>query len=1376
MSKPIITSPNFRLRAVALAASCSLLLVGCGGGSGSSSSGTTEPEPPRQDNLAAIEAAKTTLTLTQNAFTELPADATDQQKLEAQQAIHTAATQLIATLRSHDGSQEDITAAETVRDAAEAMVTDLTAKIAEAERIHNENLAAINPARTALTDAQSAYAALPADATDQQKLEAQRAIHTAATQLIATLRSHDGSQEDITAAETVRDAAQGMVTELETKIARDMEEAERMQMIADQTQVITDALTELNTALAALSATDPTAEQVQAVSDARAALQAAVTAGTLVPAQSKVDAQVAIATSKIEIDNANRRIQMAKEEAERRSRQEAAITAAETVLTNAETAFTNLGADATDQQKLEAQQAIHTAATQLINTLRANQGSQEDITAAIAKQTSAQTMITQLQGAIADAAAEQERQRMAAITTAKIALTTAEAALTALPANATDQQKLEAQQAIHTAATTLIATLQANQGSQEDITTAVGKQAVAQSMITQLETAIAAAATEQERQRMAAINTARTALTDAQSAFTALPADATDQQKLEAQQAIHTAATQLINTLQANQGSQEDIDAAGTVRAAAETMVNNLTAKIARDKEEAERMQMIADQTQDITDALAELDTALAALSATDPTAEQVQAVSDARAALQAAVTAGTLVPAQSKVDAQVAIATSKVEIDNANRRIQMAMEEERMAAITTAKTALTTAETAFADLDDDATDQQKLDAQRAIHTAATTLISTLQANEGSQDDINTAIGKKAVAEAMILQLETAIAAADAQEQLRKTGLINAAKTALTDAETAFTDLDDDATDQQKLDAQRAIHTAATNLIATLNANDGSQDDITAAEMKRDTAQGMVTELEIKIAKMKEEAERTKMMADQTQAITDALTALNTALDELSATEPTTEQVDAVTEAKNALQAAVTAGTLVPADNKAKVDSMVAIGIAETKIKDANRTIASNNNAAKQATIKMAEKLFDGIASRSTVNDANRRNATYGTGSDADKIQVLIGTADGVNLSEDENTPVPDLYGWKGKRYHAEPDGNGTYEAHVYSNAKVVEGKKFGRMASPSDNYKYQLDSDGRYSLAAELDNNAKAKSTEFPAVGTKTIKRDDDSLAVEFTGTYDGVQGTYRCAVVASDNTCTVTVAANGFTFAATGTGSGWFFKPTDPNEKVKSDPSTNFASYGWWSHETEDEKDFLASSFTDLVAPATNPTVATATGVDSLNGKATYSGGAAGKYALYNPLDKSQSAAGHFTAKVNLEANFDSATETDRNISGTINTFRDGDKSLNWSVKLQGLHNSKLINTALLSNTGSIDSASVSIGGVSSAVTPVAVWTIDEAAASHRDSTWSLQLYNSVDSGEDPTAVGNDNAPEFGTGLFYTEYGGIGKMVGAFGVNLDD
>ena len=65
-------------------------------------------------------------------------------------------------------------------------------------------------------------------------------------------------------------------------------------------------------------------------------------------------------------------------------------------------------------------------------------------------------------------------------------------------------------------------------------------------------------------------------------------------------------------------------------------------------------------------------------------------------------------------------------------------------------------------------------------------------------------------------------------------------------------------------------------------------------------------------------------------------------------------------------------------------------------------------------------------------------------------------------------------------------------------------------------------------------------------------------------------------------------------------------------------------------------------------------------ATGVTALQGTATYSGGAAGKYALHSTTGGTNDA-GHFTADATLEANFNNDT-----VSGTIDGFMGAD----WSV----------------------------------------------------------------------------------------------------------
>ena len=73
--------------------------------------------------------------------------------------------------------------------------------------------------------------------------------------------------------------------------------------------------------------------------------------------------------------------------------------------------------------------------------------------------------------------------------------------------------------------------------------------------------------------------------------------------------------------------------------------------------------------------------------------------------------------------------------------------------------------------------------------------------------------------------------------------------------------------------------------------------------------------------------------------------------------------------------------------------------------------------------------------------------------------------------------------------------------------------------------------------------------------------------------------------------------------------------------------------------------------------------------TASQTLQGTATYMGGAAGKYALSSSTGGTNDA-GHFTAKATLEADFN----VDDMISGTIDTFMGADgMARDWSVELK-------------------------------------------------------------------------------------------------------
>ena len=86
-------------------------------------------------------------------------------------------------------------------------------------------------------------------------------------------------------------------------------------------------------------------------------------------------------------------------------------------------------------------------------------------------------------------------------------------------------------------------------------------------------------------------------------------------------------------------------------------------------------------------------------------------------------------------------------------------------------------------------------------------------------------------------------------------------------------------------------------------------------------------------------------------------------------------------------------------------------------------------------------------------------------------------------------------------------------------------------------------------------------------------------------------------------------------------------------------STPDANYASYGWWIHKSEDDSDYTASAFVDVKGTGEAP--APLQPSTTLQGTATYMGGAAGKYALSSSTGGTNDA-GHFTARATLEADF--------------------------------------------------------------------------------------------------------------------------------------
>ena len=402
-----------------------------------------------------------------------------------------------------------------------------------------------------------------------------------------------------------------------------------------------------------------------------------------------------------------------------------------------------------------------------------------------------------------------------------------------------------------------------------------------------------------------------------------------------------------------------------------------------------------------------------------------------------------------------------------------------------------------------------------------------------------------------------------------------------------------------------------------------------------------------------------------------------------------------------------------------------------------------------------ARKLHAGISAPQGAlggTSANDRAAGYvvaaGTPSGSKVGDIRVTFSDGttnidVALSEDKDTTVADNHGWEGKRYHrTTPASGGTYEAYVYSNVEdPKQGRMFGSAAAVTTTgaFEYMLTS-GVFTVPDSSGNTtAVQKRIALTGIdrtaGTETFKFPTDNPAnaqlILVPGSYHGVSGTFRCAPTNDTVGCTAAVAETGGFTLADGT---WTFRPGDPNARVTDAEDTAYASFGWWLHKSEDGKTYTASAFVDE-----RGMVANASGLDALNGTATYMGGAAGKYALYSTTGGTNDA-GHFTARATLTANFSNNTMPTA-ITGTIDEFIGADgESRDWSVKLNG---------STIGDTGLIGDSS---GGTE--------WTIGGNAADD-SGQWTGNLRNN----------GDDGVPKVATGTFYSEYGTAGKMVGGFG-----
>ncbi|MYB40579.1 hypothetical protein F4X86_04950 [Candidatus Saccharibacteria bacterium] len=397
-------------------------------------------------------------------------------------------------------------------------------------------------------------------------------------------------------------------------------------------------------------------------------------------------------------------------------------------------------------------------------------------------------------------------------------------------------------------------------------------------------------------------------------------------------------------------------------------------------------------------------------------------------------------------------------------------------------------------------------------------------------------------------------------------------------------------------------------------------------------------------------------------------------------------------------------------------------------------------------TAAMADKLWKAIGENPlglATADGNNQSGVTVSATTGNPL-VHRGGAGGspVELPKDGDAMVEELAGWLGSRHTDKaPDdhGGGTYTAYLYAGVEEpAEGDMFKDLTG--------------FTGGALPSANIMPANVEIPdftkSAGSQTFHLKDETdepSKVVLDGRYRGVSGEYACEPATAENGCSVSVAEDGLALSS---GDTWIFVPGDEEDRVMDTPDTAYAVFGWWLYEDANDTDTRVSAFTGVTG--TTPPVAAA-GITALQGTATYSGGAAGKYAI---LGESTSESGHFTADATLTADFHEDM-----VSGTIDRFRVGDDGMpmdGWSVALAA---------SGVSDTGGIFGND---GDNTAGTAKMTTWTMDGTDAD-AGGEWSGTLYYD-------TAGGDGGVPKVGTGTFHAEYNNIGRMVGAFGVNLDE
>ena len=427
-------------------------------------------------------------------------------------------------------------------------------------------------------------------------------------------------------------------------------------------------------------------------------------------------------------------------------------------------------------------------------------------------------------------------------------------------------------------------------------------------------------------------------------------------------------------------------------------------------------------------------------------------------------------------------------------------------------------------------------------------------------------------------------------------------------------------------------------------------------------------------------------------------------------------------------------------------DSITALQAELKRLKDEKQARMDAEQAAKDKELAaMARKLAVGLDATFPTLTAGSPAVTAKYG----KMATVAGDAtDGFFPAADTTNAEPmfmaknskslgTMNGWSGTELMSSPKGGPTDVMRVYTNVDAGRQVAFAEWVASTAGVSFVSGSSSITILDAH--NSYIAGAAFATGSGTKTHKanRDTDPSTAgletfETSGTFGGASGTYSCT-----GECTSAVLGSDGGVDLTGT---WTFTPSGSAMAKIAD--SNYQHFGWWLRKTN--TDYLVHVFSGSMGGAV-------TDVTSVGGTATYTGPAAGKYSIYDSGPKG----GHFTATVELKADFKDAT-TLGTISGTVDNFMGDTAGMDtWMVKLPELN---------LAATGSF--AAADTADIQDDERPV--WSVDGFDGAVGDGMWSGSLYSAA-----PAASDMAGTPLAAAGTFSAEHGDIGNMRGAFGAS---